>query len=129
MPEKLSESVSGSTELVFPDSVTEKEYRLRELAVYDASEVRSEMDHDSDIPQYGSWMPVELRTGDDAWLVAPSQLRQKLVEQDARPSERFIITSMEKQGRDPSDPYQVEIVFPERQKPESQSGLSDVKSS
>jgi hypothetical protein len=126
MPEKLSESVSGSTELVFPDSVTEKEYSLRELAVYGADEVRSEMEHETDIPQYGNWLPVTLGTGDEAWLVAPSQLRKKLVEQDASPSERFLIPSMEKQGRDPSDPYQVEIVFPDRQKPDSQAGLSDV---
>jgi hypothetical protein len=126
MPEKLSETVSGSTELVFPDSVTDEEYRLRELAVYDAGEVRDEMEHETDIPQYGSWVPVELGNGDEAWLVAPSQLRKKLVERDVKPGERFLIASMEKQGRDPSDPYEVELILPERDTDDRQAGLSQV---
>lgn len=124
MPEKLSESVSGSTELVFPDNAPGNEYRLRELAVYDAEEVRGEMD--TDIPQYGSWLPVELENGDDAWLTAPSQLRSKLVDQDVSPGERFRIDSMQKEGRDPSDPYQVILSFPERSGEGQQAGLSGV---
>ena len=124
MPEKLSESVSGSTELVFPDNAPGDEYRLRELAVYDAEEVRSEMD--TDIPEYGSWLPVELENGDEAWLTAPSQLRSKLVNQEASAGERFRIVSMEKEGRDPSDPYQVVLSFPERSSEGQQAGLNSV---
>ena len=73
MPEDLTDSVSGSTELVFPDDGT-GQYSLRERSVYDAEEVRVELD--GDVPQYGSWLPVtDEETGQEAWLTAPSELR------------------------------------------------------
>jgi hypothetical protein len=123
MPENLSDSVTGAVELIFPDDATDEPYSLRELAVYDAEEVRDEMG--TDIPQYGSWLPIEMDDGDEAWLTAPSQLRQKLVNQDAKPGERFIIDRMVKDGRDPSTPYQVELTFPERATSDDrQTGLS-----
>ena len=121
MPEDLSDSVSGSTELVFPDDSANKTYRLRERSVYDAEEVRDEIE--SDIPQYGSWLPVEL-DGDEAWLIAPSQLRAALVEGDVRASEAFRIERMEKEGLGQSAPYEVKISYPERDQDGRQSGLS-----
>jgi hypothetical protein len=111
MPQELSESVTGSTELVFPDDA-EGKYSLRERSVYDASEVRNELE--TDIPQYGSWLPVELENGDDAWLNAPSALRTVLVEEEIRPGEQFRIETMRKDGIDQSDPYQVNVSFPNR---------------
>lgn len=123
MPEDLAESVTGSTELVFPDDATGR-YSLRERSVYDAEEVRVELD--TDIPQYGSWLPVEIEeTGAEAWLTAPSRLRTILVEDEIRAGERFEIVKMQKRGRDQSDPYEVEVSFPDREaRPEDQARLS-----
>jgi len=127
MPEKLSESVSGSTELVFPDDAPRRQYSLRELAVYDAEEVRSEMEMETDVPKYGSWLPIVTDDRDDGWLTAPSELRQKLLNEDVKPGETFIIESLEKSGIDESDPYQVKLSFPERDKDSArQAGLSGV---
>jgi len=123
MPRDLTESVSGSTELVFPDD-SEGQYRLEELAVYDAEEVRAELD--GDVPKYGSWIPVEGQNGDEAWLTAPSQLRASLVDEEIRPGELFEIVTMRKDGHEQSDPYRVELRFPERDdSPGSQSGLTE----
>lgn len=123
MPDDLSESVSGSTELVFPDDADGSTYSLRERSVYDAEEVRDELE--GDIPQYGSWLPVELEDGAEAWLTAPSQLRSVLVEDEIRTGERFRIETMKKRGMDQSDPYQVGVTYPDReQTPESQASLS-----
>jgi hypothetical protein len=124
MPEDLTDSVSGSTELVFPDDAT-GQYRLRERSVYDAEEVRLELG--GDVPQYGSWIPVEeAGTGTEAWLTAPSQLRSELVNKEVRSQELFEIVEMEKRGLDQSDPYQVTVEMPEREEvPEDQSSLSE----
>jgi DNA (cytosine-5)-methyltransferase 1 len=93
MPEDLTDSVTGSTELVFPDDAV-GQYRLRERSVYDAEEVRTELG--GDVPQYGSWLPVEeTETGMDAWLTAPSQLRTELVNAEVRSQELFEIVTME----------------------------------
>jgi arginine/lysine/ornithine decarboxylase len=122
MPKDLTDSVSGSTELVFPDGATGR-YRLRERSVYEADEVREELG--GDVPKYGSWLPVEeTDTGAEAWLTAPSQLRSVLVEDEIRPGELFEIVSMTKAGHDPSDPYRVTVEFPERDGDARQSGLS-----
>ena len=91
MPQDLSESVTGSTELVFPDDAVGT-YSLRKRSVYDASEVREELE--TDIPQYGSWLPVELENGDDAWLNAPSELRAVLVADSTLPGDRFQILTI-----------------------------------
>jgi hypothetical protein len=78
MPEDLTESVTGSTELLFPDDTTGKTYKLRRLEVYDADEVRDEMEIDVEL--YGKWMPVTVpETGLEGFLTAPSDLRTKLV--------------------------------------------------
>jgi hypothetical protein len=125
MPENLSESVSGSTELVFPDDAGGSTYSLRERSVYDAEEVRLEIE--ADIPQYGSWLPVELDdTGTEAWVSAPSQLRSALVEDEIRPGERFRIETMQKTGHDQSAPYEVRISYPDRETgPGDQTSLKE----
>jgi hypothetical protein len=122
MPTDLSDSVSGSTELVFPDDVGGK-YRLRERSVYDAEEVREDLD--GDVPQYGDWLPVE-DNGEKAWLVAPSELRAELIDQEIRVNELFRIDEMTKTGRGQSDPYRVSVTLPERKTvDEDQASLSD----
>lgn len=123
MPEDLEDSVTGTTELVFPDDATGT-YSLRERSVYGAEEVRVELD--TDIPQYGHWMPVEMQeTGEEAWLSAPSALRSRLVDDSIRPGERFEVVTMEKRGREQSDPYRVELAYPDRDPDETQASLSD----
>ena len=123
MPQDLSESVTGSTELVFPDDANGT-YSLQERSVYDAEEVRLELD--TDIPKYGSWIPVEiLETGDEGWLAAPSKLRTALVDDEIRAGERFEIVTMQKLGTEQSDPYRVELRYPDREAtPEDQTSLS-----
>ena len=123
MPQELDESVTGSTELVFPDDAR-GQYRLRERSVYAAEEVRDELE--TDIPQYGQWLPVEMRDGEEAWLTAPSELRSILVDDEAQVGELFEIETMRKPGVEQSDPYQVAVSFPEREAtPEDQAQLSD----
>ena len=124
MPEDLTESVSGSTELVFPDDAPGR-YELRERSVYDAEEVRDELN--GDVPQYGRWIPVtETVTGTEAWLTAPSQLRSELVDRNISAGEQFEIVTMRKDGTEQSDPYRVEIDLPEREPvPEDQSSLDE----
>jgi hypothetical protein len=113
MAEDLRDSVSGTVELVFPDDAAGKTYRLRELTVYDAEEVREDLD--GDVPQYGRWLPVkEQETGDDAWLTAPSRLRSALVENDVQTGETFGIGTMKQTGTGQTDPYLVELTLPER---------------
>jgi hypothetical protein len=122
MPRNLKDSVSGSTELIFPDDV-DGTYRLRERSVYDAGEVRDELD--GDVPQYGDWIPVE-DDGDEAWLVAPSDLRAQLIDREIRTGERFTIDEMVKTGREQSDPYSVTVTLPDREDvPDSQKSLSE----
>jgi hypothetical protein len=112
MPENLEDSVTGTTELVFPDDANGT-YSLQERSVYDAEEVRVEID--ADIPQYGKWIPVTIEeTGAEGWLSAPSELRTRLVEDEIKPTERFCIEEMEKRGRDQSDPYRVMVSYPDR---------------
>lgn len=119
--EDLAESVSGSTELVFPDSATGT-YSLRERTVYEAEEVRAELD--GDVPQYGSWLPVTIDdTDEQAWLSAPSDLRKELVGAEISTGERFVIETMRKEGSHQSDPYRVEIRLPDRDGDGRQSGL------
>lgn len=122
MPEDLKESVTGSTELVFPDDATGT-YRLREKAVYDAEEVRVELG--GDVPKYGAWLPVENPdTSSEAWLTAPSQLRSELVTREVQKRELFEIVTIDKTGSGESDPYRVEIELPDRESvPEDQESL------
>lgn len=122
MAEDLSDSVSGSTELIFPDD-GRGTYRLEERTVYGAEEVRSELN--GDVPQYGSWLPVTDDSGDEAWLCAPSKLRAVLVEDDIQTGERFRIETMRKSGTKQSDPYRVEVTYPDRDGTGKQTGLSD----
>jgi hypothetical protein len=124
MPTNLDDSVSGSTELVFPDNGTGT-YRLQERSVYDAEEVRNELE--TDIPQYGTWIPVkDQETGDEAWLTAPSELRSILVQEEIQTGELFRIETMRKSGSEQSDRYLVDVSFPDREQnsPGQQTGLA-----
>lgn len=105
MPEKLSESVMG-VELVFPSDATGTVFKLDEDAVYAAEEVRDETG--TDTPQYGKWLRVEV-DGREAFLNAPAELREELVNHEAKPGEIFEVTRMAQPGTDPSAPYEVNV--------------------
>lgn len=122
MPRKLSESVTGAVELIFPDDATGNQYRLRELAVYGPEEVRDELG-DSDVPKYGDWLPVETENGDEAWLNAPSQLRKRLVDEQVETSDRFTVTELAQTGSQQSDPYRAQIDV-DRSRSETQQALT-----
>lgn len=109
MPEKLSESVTGGAELIFPDDASSQEYRLREEAVYDAEEVRDDLGNGTEVPRYGSWIPVETEQDSQAWLNAPSQLRNELVAAELESGDLFRIETLRKDGNHQSDPYLAEI--------------------
>lgn len=117
MPEKLSESVMG-VELVFPSDATGTVFTLTENAVYGAEEVRDETG--TDTPQYGKWLPVEIE-GREAYLNAPAELREELVDHEAQPGEVFEVTRMAQSGSDPSDPYEVNV---ERRSEQNQERLN-----
>ena len=108
---------------MFPDDAPGR-YELRERSVYDSEEVRAELG--GDVPKYGSWIPVETVTGEQAWLTAPSQLRSELVNQDISTGEQFEVVTMRKDGTEQSDPYRVEIDLPERETvSENQASLDE----
>jgi hypothetical protein len=121
--ESLDDSVSGSTELVFPDQADGEEYSLLERNVYSAEEVRDEIE--SDVPQYGSWLPVRIQeTERDGWLTAPTDLRSCLLEADVQTGETFRIDEMKQFGNEQSAPYFVEISIPGRDVTEEQQSLA-----
>lgn len=122
MPRKLEDSVTGAAELIFPDDATGDRYRLRELAVYEAEEVRDELG-DSDVPKYGDWIPVETGDDDEAWLCAPSELRRRLVEETVETGDWFTVTRLAKDGHRESDPYRAQIDV-DRARSETQQALS-----
>lgn len=126
--ESLEDSVTATGELVFPDDASGKAFALQERSVYGPEEVRDELE--TDIPRYGKWVPVEIqtRTGTESgFLAAPSELRKRLVEETVQEGETFRVETMTKDGPEDSDPYRVELSFPDREADSigTQTGLTD----
>jgi len=95
--------------LVFADDASGCRFRLRESALYDADEVRDELDHDGDDPpQYGRWLPVEIE-GNDAWMVAPGELVDELQRLEPSAGEIFEVSRIEKSGNGETDPFEVNL--------------------
>lgn len=110
MPRDLADTVSTGPELVFPDSAPGETYKLYERSVYSASEVQDEIEQD--LPRYGDWILViaeDLQGGAKAFLNAPANLRQELVEKQVTEGQRFTVTELAKSGHQESDPYQATI--------------------
>lgn len=107
MPTDLSEAKTGGIDLLFADDlVPGKRFELREAAVYDAEEVREEVD--GDIPKFGRWLPA-VSDGQDAWLVALGELVEELQSYENPLSITFEVTRCEKSGTDDTDPYEVNL--------------------
>lgn len=98
MPEDLQEVETGGKNLVFADDAEGVRYRLNELAVYSAEEVRDDLDADDDgTPQYGRWLSVTIED-EDSWLLAPAELIDELQALEPEKGQVFEITRLEKNG-------------------------------
>lgn len=105
--ENLHEAQTGGLNLLFSDDLSGTEFRLREATLYDAEDVRESMD--SDVPEYGRWLPVETADDGEGYAVAPGELIDELQRLEAEAGEAFVVTRCEKSGRRESDPYEVNV--------------------
>jgi hypothetical protein len=106
MPTDLSEAQTGGIDLLFADDLSGTEFELREPSVYQAEEVREQID--GDIPKFGKWMPVTTSDG-DAWAVAIGELVEELQTFDEPMGVSFQVTRCEKSGSKQTDPYEVNL--------------------
>jgi hypothetical protein len=106
MPVDLNEAQTGGIDLLFADDLEGAQFQLREAAVYEAEEVRTEVD--GDIPKFGKWMPVVTDDG-DAWIVALGELIEELQAYDNPMNLTFEVTRCEKSGSEQTDPYEVNL--------------------
>lgn len=107
MPTDLTEVETGSLSLLFPDELSGTEFRLSEASVYDAEEVREEIE--SDTPEFGRWLPVEANGDGEGFANAPGELLEELKRLEAEAGESFVITRCEKAGDDDTAPYEVNV--------------------
>lgn len=106
MPTDLDEAQTGGVDLLFADDLSGTEFELREAAVYEAEEVRQEVD--TDIPKFGNWMPVITEDG-DGWIVALGELVEELQTYENPMGLQLKVTRCEKSGTKQTDPYEVNI--------------------
>lgn len=106
MPTDLSDHDIGSIDLLFADDLEGSTFSLREAAVYEAEEVRKEVEQD--IPKFGNWMPVETDDG-DAWVVALGELVEELQRFENPAAVTVVVTRCEKSGPEQTDPYEVNL--------------------
>lgn len=105
--ENLHEAQTGGLNLLFPDELSGTEFRLTDVALYSAEEVRDEID--SDTPEYGRWIPVETPEDGDGFANAPGELVEELQRLEAEAGEVFAVTRCEKGGHGETDPYEVNL--------------------
>lgn len=109
MPTDLMDASTGGAQLIFADDAVGCRFRIRERKLYDADEVREELDHDDDgPPQYGRWIPVEIQD-EDSWMVAPGELIEELQEIQPEAGELIEVTRIEKSGSGETDPFEVNL--------------------
>lgn len=107
MPVDLSEVQTGGIDLLFADDLQSGvEFELREASVYDAEEVREEVE--GDIPKFGRWMPAKTDNG-NAWIVALGELVEELQSYQNPMAVTFAVTRCQKSGSKQTDPYEVNI--------------------
>jgi hypothetical protein len=117
MPKSLDEVETGpeGPDLYFASQLEEREQplelRLHEYQVYEAEEVRDEID-DMETPSYGDWIPVQdAKTGTEerAFCQAPAELIQEIQDADIQTGDTFKITRCQKAGPEDHAPYQVNV--------------------
>jgi hypothetical protein len=108
MPTKLSDADTGGETLLFADQLEDHDFRLDELAVYDAEEVREELDQD--IPKFGRWLPARIESQDErAWLVGLGELIEELQRFEDPTAGVYTVSRCEKSGSGEQDPYEVNV--------------------
>jgi hypothetical protein len=107
MPTDLDDYETGGTELLFADDLQQNpEFRLRELAVYEAEEVRAEVG--GDVPKFGNWLPITTDAG-DAWVVALGELVEEVKIYENPLAVTLRVTRCVKSGTDQTAPYEVNV--------------------
>lgn len=106
MPTNLDDYETGGTELLFADDLEGTQFTLRDLAVYEAEEVRSEVG--GDVPKFGNWLPIETDDG-EAWCVAVGELVEELKRYENPAAVTLEVTRCEKSGTGQTDPYEVNV--------------------
>lgn len=106
MPTDLSEAQTGGVDLLFADDLQGTEFKLREASVYEAEEVRKEVD--TDIPKFGNWMPVVTDDG-DGWIVALGELVEELQQYENPLAVDLEVTRCQKSGTKQTDPYEINV--------------------
>lgn len=106
MPTDLDDYETGGTELLFADDLEGSTFSLRELAVYEAEEVRSEVG--GDVPKFGNWLPITTADG-DGWAVAIGELVEELQQFENPAALDLDVTRCEKSGSSQTDPYEVNV--------------------
>jgi hypothetical protein len=123
MPTDLSDAETGGIDLYFADDLEGMSFYLRDPSIYDAEEVRDEID--SDIPKFGRWIPVHTcdgngKTTGTGWIVAVGELIEELQRYDDPVEDPVSVTRCEKSGTEQTDPYEVNT---EKLDTSSQAGL------
>lgn len=109
MPVDIQDASTGGASLVFADDAAGCRFRLREASLYEANEVRDELDHDDDQPpMFGRWLPVDIQD-EDAWLIAPGEMVEELQRLEASNGELFEVTRIQKSGNSETDPFEVNL--------------------
>lgn len=104
MPTNLDDYDTGGTELLFADDLQGTVFSLREVAVYEAEEVRQEVG--GDVPKFGDWLPIETPNG-DGWAVAVGELVDEIKAYENPVAVELEVTRCEKSGHEQTDPYEV----------------------
>lgn len=120
MPTNLHEAETGGPSLVFAGDASGVRFRLREVELYDAVEVRQELHGEDAIeddaeaheqgqpPAFGRWIPAEAED-EDIWMVVPGELLEELQRLEAEAGEIFEVTRIEKSGGHETDPFEVRL--------------------
>jgi hypothetical protein len=110
MPVDLNEAETGGIDLYFADDLVGMSFYLRDASVYDADEVRNEIN--SEIPKFGRWLPIHScdqkgKTTGTGWVVAVGELIEELQKYDNPVEQPVTVTRCEKSGDKQTDPYEV----------------------
>lgn len=106
MPTNLEDAQTGGVDLLFADDLQGTEFELLEAAIYEAEEVRNDVN--GDIPKFGNWMPVTIDDS-DAWVVGLGELVEELQKYENPLEVTFSVTRCEKSGTEQTDPYEVNV--------------------
>lgn len=105
MPTDLNDVQTGGVSLLFADDLQGTVFRLREASAYEADEVTEA----GEVPEFGTWLPVETELEDEAWAVAVSELVEELQRYENPTTVELKVTRCEKSGASQTAPYEVNV--------------------